>query len=229
MKTIGLLGGMSWESTSEYYRIINQEIQLRLGGVHSAQCVLYSVDFAEIEALQRSDDWAAATEAMIAAALKVQAADAEVLVICTNTMHKMAAEVQQALDIPLLHIADATAAAVRAGGITSAGLLGTRFTMEETFYRDHLTGRGLKVLIPNAEDRIEVDRVIFEELVRGEINLASKGRYVQVMRNLITDGAEGIILGCTEIGMLVGAGDVDVPVFDTTRLHALAAVDFALE
>ncbi|MBN1265281.1 MAG: aspartate/glutamate racemase family protein [Anaerolineales bacterium] len=228
MKTIGLIGGMSWESSSVYYRIINEEIRERLGGFHSAKCVMVSVDFAEIEAYQRAGDWDQAAEAMIAAARQVEAAGADMLLICTNTMHKLAPEVKQAVKLPLLHIADATASAVKEAGIRKVGLLGTRFTMEEPFYTSRLQENGLEVLVPEEADRKEVDRIIFEELVQGEIRLPSKAKYIDVMSGLVQAGAGGIILGCTEIGLLVSSGDCDVPVFDTTLVHAHAGVDAAL-
>jgi aspartate racemase len=230
MKTIGLIGGMSWESSVEYYRIINQAVHDRLGGVHSAKSVMVSVDFAEIETLQRNGNWTEATRMMIDTARQVENGGADFLVICTNTMHKMADEVQAAIRIPLLHIADATAEQVRKRGIQRIGLLGTRFTMEESFYRGRLIDRfGLDVLIPNERDREIVHRVIYDELVVGKIDPDSKKEYIRIMENLVKQGAQGIILGCTEIGSLVQDADSRVPLFDTTRIHALAAVDMALE
>jgi aspartate racemase len=229
MKTIGLIGGMSWESSVEYYQIINRAVHEQLGGVHSAKCVMVSVDFAEIETLQRQGDWAEATRQMIAAARQVERGGADFLVICTNTMHKMADEVQAGIQIPLLHIADATAEQVKAQGIHRIGLLGTRFTMEENFYRGRLADRyGLDVCIPDAPDREIVHRVIYDELVVGKINPDSKAEYIRIMDKLVQQGAEGIILGCTEIGLLVQDADSRVPLFDTTRIHALAAVKAAL-
>jgi aspartate racemase len=228
MKTIGLLGGMSWESSSVYYRIINEEIRERMGGFHSAKSVMVSVDFAEIEEYQRAGDWAGAGEAMVAAARQVEAAGADFLMICTNTMHKLAPEVEEAVKIPLLHIGDAAADAVKEAGIKTVGLLGTRFTMEESFYIDRLKKNGLKVLVPEKADREEVDRIIFEELVMGEVRLPSKAKYIDVMSGLVQAGAGGIILGCTEIGLLVSSGDSEVPVFDTTLVHARAGVGMAL-
>jgi aspartate racemase len=230
MKTIGMIGGMSWESSVEYYRIVNEAVQQRLGGVHSAKCVMYSVDFAEIEILQKEGRWDEATQAMIEAARYVEAGGADFLMICTNTMHKMADEVQASVDIPLLHIADATAEAVKAQGLHKVGLLGTSFTMEQEFYRGRLVERhGLEVLIPEADDRQIVHRVIYDELVVGKIEAASKAKYVRIIEKLVQAGAEGIILGCTEIGLLVKAEDSRVPLFDTTQIHALAAVEMALE
>ena len=230
MKTIGLIGGMSWESSIEYYRIINQEVSNSLGGLHSAKSVMVSVDFAEIEKLQSEGRWQEATQAMIQAARQVQAGGADFVVICTNTMHKMAAEVQKEIDIPLLHIADATALVVKANGLRKIGLLGTRFTMEEDFYRGRLVEKhNLEVLIPNANDRAIIHRVIYDELVLGKIIPASRAEYLRIMESLVQNGAEGIILGCTEIGLLVKAEDSQVPLFDTTRIHAEAAVGMALE
>lgn len=230
MKTIGLLGGMSWESSAEYYQIINEAVHDRLGGVHSARSVLVSVDFAEIEALQSRGDWPEATRRMIAAARQVERGGADFLVICTNTMHKMAEEVQAAIQIPLLHIADATGEEIQRRGMRRVGLLGTRFTMEETFYRGRLAENyGLEVLIPGNADREIIHRVIYDELVIGKILPASKAEYLRIMQGLFQQGAEGIILGCTEIGLLVQEEDCGIPLFDTTRIHALAAVRAAFE
>ena len=229
MKTIGLIGGMSWESSIEYYRIINQTVRAKLGGVHSAKSVLVSVDFAEVEALQRAGQWEEATQLLILTAQQVERAGADFILICTNTMHKMADAVQSHLHVPLLHIADATAQQVRARGLKKIGLLGTKFTMEEDFYKGRLQARhGLEVLIPPPLERDLVHRVIYDELVRGQIEPASKMRYLEIIRNLVNNGAEGIILGCTEIGLLVQAADVAVPIFDTTHIHAVAAVEYAL-
>jgi aspartate racemase len=229
MKTIGLIGGMSWESSLEYYRIINERVQARLGGVHSAKCVLISVDFGEMEEMQREGRWKEATDAMVALAQQVEASGAECLVICTNTMHKMADEVAAAVQIPLLHIADAAAQRVCALGLHRVGLLGTRFTMEEDFYTGRLARNfGLDVLVPGADERNVVHRVIYEELVVGKINPESRRQYVEIIQGLARRGAEGIILGCTEIGLLVKAEDSPVPLFDTTLIHAEAAVEFAL-
>jgi aspartate racemase len=229
MRTIGLLGGMSWESSIEYYRIVNETVRDRLGGTHSARSVMVSVDFHEIEEMQQRGDWEAATVAMIDGARAVEAGGADCLVICTNTMHLMADEVQAAVGIPLLHIADATAEAVRAAGIRTVALLGTRFTMERDFYRGRLeTRHGLDVRIPDAEDRTVVHDVIYEELVRGIVRDESRDRYLDVIDRLVAGGAEGVIAGCTEIELLVTADDVAVPYFPTTRLHAEAAADWAL-
>jgi aspartate racemase len=229
MKTIGMIGGMSWESSLEYYRMLNQTVKARLGGLHSAQCLLFSVDFAEIEALQHQDRWDEATRAMISAAQRLQRGGADCVIICTNTMHKMADEVAANIGIPLLHIADATASAIKAQNITRVALLGTRYTMEHDFYKSRLIEKhGLDVLVPTADDRAIINRVIYEELVLGITNPESKAEYVRIINQLIAEGAEGIILGCTEIILLVGQADCTVPVFDTTSLHATAAVDWAV-
>jgi aspartate racemase len=227
-RVIGLLGGMSWESTAEYYRLANEFVRDRLGGLHSARLVLASVDFAEIEALQVAGDWDRAGDILAVEAARLQAAGAQLLLLCTNTMHKVADQVQAAVSIPLLHLADTTAAAVRAAGLTKVGLLATGFTMEHDFYRDRLAGHGLDVLVPKADDRAEVHRVIYDELCRGVIREESREFYRQVIDRLIAAGAEGIILGCTEIELLIGAADSPVPVFPTTRLHVEAAVTAAL-
>jgi aspartate racemase len=230
MKTIGMIGGMSWESSIEYYRIVNEEVKQKLGGLHSAKSIMVSVDFAEIEALQMSGCWDEATLAMIQAAKQVEAGGADFLIICTNTMHKMANEVQANIGIPLLHIADATADRIKTHGLRKIGLLGTRFTMEEDFYRGRLVDKhGLNVLSPDPADRAIVHRIIYEELVLGKILPESKAEYRRIIENLIAAGAEGIILGCTEIGLLVKPEDSRVPLFDTTLIHAEAAVEMALK
>ncbi|QSS94443.1 aspartate/glutamate racemase family protein [Streptomyces sp. M54] len=228
MRTIGLIGGMSWESTAEYYRLINEHTRDRLGGLHSARCVLYSVDFAEIERLQTEGRWAEAGEVLADAARAVQAAGADMVLICTNTMHKVADAVAAAVSVPLLHLADATADAVHAAGVRRVGLLGTAFTMEQDFYRGRLEGRGLDVRVPDAAGRALVHDVIYGELCLGEVREESRSAYREIIRSLVADGAEGVILGCTEIELLIGAEDSPVPVFPTARLHALAAVDAAL-
>jgi len=229
MMTIGLIGGMSWESSIEYYRIINEVTKERLGGLHSAKCVMYSVDFGEIEPLMRDNRWDAVTDALILAARSVEQAGADVLVICTNTMHKLAGDIQEAIHIPLLHIANAAGECIREHGCSAVALLGTRFTMEEAFYKERLTVQyGVQVIIPDRSEIEMVDRVIFEELCLGKIVPSSKTAYLEVMGNMVNAGAQGIILGCTEIGMLVQQADSRVPLFDTTRIHAEAAVDFAL-
>jgi aspartate racemase len=228
MKTIGLIGGMSWESTVPYYRLINEGVKQRLGGLHSAKLVLYSVDFHEIERLQHDGNWDEAGARLAAAARALRAAGAECLVLCTNTMHKVAAAIEAAVDIPLLHIADPTAQAIRQAGIVTVGLLGTRFTMEEDFYRGRLeTRHGLNVLTPDASDRAEVHRVIYAELCLGITREESRAAYRAIIGRLAARGAQGIILGCTEIGLLIKPEDAPVPLFDTTALHAASAVDFS--
>ncbi|MDF1520679.1 MAG: aspartate/glutamate racemase family protein [Brevefilum sp.] len=229
MKTIGLLGGMSWESSIEYYRIINEEVKARLGGLHSAQSLMYSVDFAEIEKRQHTGDWDALTQVMIDAAKRLERGGADFLVICTNTMHRMAPEVGAAINIPLLHIADATADAIKAQRLNTVGLLGTRFTMEGDFYRGKLEkDHGLKVIIPDEEEREAVHRIIYDELVQGIIREDSRKAYLDVIGDLQSRGAQGVILGCTEIPLLVKQENVSMPIFDTTTIHAKAAVDWAL-
>ena len=230
MKTIGLIGGMSWESSIEYYRIINETVREKLGGLHSAKSVMVSVDFAIIEDLQQRGKWEKATQFMLEAARDVERGGADFFLICTNTMHRMAEDVQRGVKIPLLHIADATAEKIREGGLTKVGLLGTRFTMVEDFYKGRLErDHGLEVMIPDEKGMEIVHRVIYEELVLGIIQETSKTKYVKVMQDLVNAGAEGIILGCTEIGLLVSQKDIQVPVFNTTEIHATVAVDMALE
>jgi len=230
MKTIGLIGGMSWESSIEYYRLINEMTKDRLGGLHSAKCVMYSVDFGEIEPLMRDNHWNAVTDNLILAARYVEQAGADFLVICTNTMHKLAGDIQAAIHIPLLHIANATGERIREHGCSTVALLGTRFTMEEPFYRERLSQQyGIRVIIPESAEMEFVDRVIFDELCLGKITSSSKSAYLEIMDNLVAAGAEGIILGCTEIGLLVQQEDIRVPLFDTARIHAEAAVAFALQ
>ncbi|MBP8227037.1 MAG: aspartate/glutamate racemase family protein [Pararheinheimera sp.] len=227
---MGLLGGMSWESTIPYYRQINQHIKQQLGGLHSAKIILYSVDFADIEALQRSGDWDRAGELLAEAAVKLQAAGTDCLVLCTNTMHKVAAVIETAVTIPLLHIADATAEAIQLAGLNKVALLGTRFTMEQDFYKKRLTeSYGLEVLVPDEESRALVHQVIYQELCLGLVKPDSRLQYQQIMADLVVQGAEAIILGCTEIALLVSAEDCAVPLFDTTFLHAQKAADYALE
>ncbi len=230
MKTIGMIGGMSWESSVEYYKLINEGIHQRLGGVHSAKSVMVSVDFAEIEVLQKTGRWQEATQAMVDAARQVEAAGADFLLICTNTMHKMADEVQAAIHIPLLHIVDAAAEAVKKRGIRTVGLLGTRFTMQGEFYKGRLADKfGLKVIIPSEADQTIIHNVIYEELVIGKIVPSSRSAYLEIIKKMETEGAQGVVLGCTEIGLLVKQSDCSLPLFDTTLLHALAAVDEALK
>ncbi len=229
MKTIGLIGGMSWESSLEYYRITNETVKERLGGLHSAECVMYSVDFAAMEILQRQGRWQEAAQHLIGVAQNVEKAGANFVVLCTNTMHKVADDIQANITIPLLHIADATAQRVSATGIKTIGLLGTRFTMEEDFYKGRLShSYGLKVIVPDDDERKIVHRVIYDELVLGNIRPESRAHYARIMERLVQSGAEGIILGCTEIGLLVHDEDSRVPLFDTTRIHAVAAVEYAL-
>ena len=229
MKTIGLIGGMSWESTLPYYRRINEEVRARLGGLHSARLILYSVDFHEVERLQQAADWDAAGALLARSAVALQAAGADFLLLCTNTMHRVAAEIEAAVTIPLLHIADATATAVADSGHDTVGLLGTRFTMEEAFYRDRLQQlHGLRVVVPAAAARAAVHRIIYDELCRGIIRHESRELYRKVIDELAAQGAQAVILGCTEIALLVGADDSPLPLFDTAALHALAAVDLAL-
>ena len=228
MKTIGILGGMSWESSIEYERIINTEVRRRLGGVHSADLLIRSYDFEAIEALQEAGDWETAGQVLADDASRLEKAGADVIVLATNTMHKVARQIQDAIRIPFLHIADATADAVREKGIEAIALLGTRYTMEQDFYRGRLTAHGLEVLVPSGDDRTFVHDVIFDELVQGRIVEASKQRYLTIIDRLRDRGAEGVIAGCTEIELLVTPNDVDQPYFPTARIHALAAVDFAL-
>ena len=229
MKTIGMLGGMSWESTLEYYRIINRTVRDRLGPLHSAKIAMVSVEFAGIEDLMQAGRWDEVGARLAAAAGDVERAGADFLLICTNTMHKLADTIGAAISIPILHIADATAAAVRTRGVHTVALLATRFTMEQDFYRGRLEREhGLKVLVPDEADRDIVHRVIFEELCAGRIEAASKAEYLRIIGDLAGRGAEGVVLGCTEVGMLVKPEDLDIPVFDTAHIHAVAAVDRAL-
>lgn len=229
MKILGLIGGMSWESTVPYYRHINQAVQARLGGLHSAKIVLYSVDFHEVEQLQHAGDWDAAGKLLARAALALESAGADGLVLCTNTMHKVADAIEAAVRVPLLHIADPTAAAIKQARHTTVGLLGTRFTMEQGFYKDRLRGRhGLNVLVPDEHDREAVHRVIYQELCLGKIADASREAFRDVMAKLVAQGAQAIILGCTEISMLVSEADAAVPLYDTTRIHAEHAAAWAL-
>jgi aspartate racemase len=229
MKTIGMIGGMSWESSLEYYRIMNQATKEKLGGFHSAPCLLYSVDFDEVEKLQHLGDWKSLTQLMIEAAQRVKNAGADFLVICTNTMHKMADEVQSTVQIPLLHIVDVVAEAIKANGQNRVGLLGTKFTMEQEFYKGRLKDiHGINVLIPVDEERQAVHDILYNELCLGEILEPSRERFQSIIQNLVERGAQGIVLGCTEIPLIVHQDDYDIPLYDTTSLHAKAAVDFAL-
>lgn len=229
MKTIGLIGGMSWESSLEYYRTINKEVNARLGGLHSAQCLMYSVDFAELERLQSAGKWKEAGDQLGEVAYKLQQAGADFIVICTNTMHKVVAQIEEKISIPVLHIADTTAAEIGRQNLAKVGLLGTRYTMEQDFYSSRIESHGIEVLVPAAEQREEINRIIFEELVAGELRQSSKESFQQAIRDLVSDGAEGIILGCTEIGLLIKSEDADVPVFDTAQIHAVEAVKRALQ
>jgi aspartate racemase len=228
-KVIGLIGGMSWESSAVYYRILNQTVRARLGGLRSARTLMWSFDFAEIEALQRSGRWDEAAGEMILAAQRLERGGADFLVICTNTMHRVADQVQGAIDLPLLHIADPTAARIKRAGLRTVGLLGTAFTMEEAFYKGRLSDRhGLEVLTPDTVDRALAHRVIYEELVRGRVEPSSRQAVREVIARLVERGAEAVILGCTELMLLVGPEDSAAPIFDTTALHAEAAVDLAI-
>jgi aspartate racemase len=229
MRYIGLLGGMSWESTVEYYRLLNRGVAERAGGLHSAPLILHSVDFAEIAEMQRAGDWATAGSRLAEAARGLEGAGAQALVLCTNTMHHVAAALEAAVSIPLLHIVDPTGAALHAAGVRRVGLLGTRFTMELPFWRARLRERfGIELVVPGTSDRAEVHRIIYEELCRGRIEDASRAAYVGVIERLRAEGADAVILGCTEIGLLVAPADSPLPVFDTTVLHAEAALDFCL-
>lgn len=229
MKIIGLIGGMSWESTVPYYRQINETVKQRLGGLHSAKIILYSVDFHEIERLQHAGDWDAAGVKMAEAAQALERAGADFLVLCTNTMHKVAAAIEGAVDIPLFHIADPTADEIKKAGWSTIGLLGTRFTMEQAFYKDRLRDQhGLQILTPKQEDRELVHRIIYEELCLGKVDETSRADYRRVIAGLVAQGAQAIILGCTEISLLIGAEDSPVPLFDTTAIHARKAADLAL-
>ena len=229
MKVIGLIGGMSWNSTLEYYRIINELVALRLGGVHSARLVLYSLDFDEIEKVQREARWDDAAHILAEAGIAVKQAGADFLVICTNTMHKVADIVAEKVNLPLLHIADVTGSAIKERGLHRIGLLGTRFVMKEDFYRERLRKRfGIEVLVPEEDDMAAIHQIIYDELCGGKIKAASRRICTDIISRLISRDAEGIILGCTELPLLIRAGDIDVPVFNTTRLHAEAAVNLAL-
>jgi aspartate racemase len=228
VKTIGLIGGMSWESSAEYYRLLNEIVRDKLGGLHSARCLLYSVDFAEIEQLQATGAWEQAGELLAGAAQSLEEAGADLLVLCTNTMHKVADSIEAAVSIPLLHIADVAAEAIRAAGITRVGLLGTAYTMEQSFYKDRLAAHELEVIVPSPADRTTVHRAIFEELCLGVISEETRETHRAIIGRLVAAGAEGIVLGCTELELLVRASDVAVPVFPTTSLHAAAAVALAM-
>jgi len=229
MKTIGLIGGMSWESTKHYYELINEKIKEELGGLHSAECILYSVDFEVIKELQFAGEWEKAGEILSATAIKLENAGADFIILCTNTMHISADAIQQKITIPFLHIADPTAYQIKSEAKKTIGLLGTNFTMEEDFYKGRLTQKhGLEVIIPEEDDRKEIHRIIYDELCLGDIKLESKEKYKNIISKMAEKGAEGIILGCTEIGMLIKPEDVTLPLYDTTALHAFYAVKKAL-
>lgn len=229
MKTIGLIGGMSWESTSEYYRIINEEIKERLGGLHSAKCLINSVDFEEIEQCQSSGDWDGAGEILGNAAYSLQKGGADFIIICTNTMHKVVEKIKEKIDIPVLHIADATAKEIKRKDIQKVGLLGTKYTMEQDFYKSRIEEHDIKVIVPSGTNREKVNEVIYTELCLGKIVVQSREYYKRVIEELVQEGAQGIILGCTEIGLLIKQENVSVPIFDTTHIHAIEAVKVALD
>jgi aspartate racemase len=229
MKTIGLIGGMSWESTAKYYQLINQEVKKQLGGLHSAKCILYSVDFAETQRFQAEGEWEKAGRLLGDAALSLEKAGADFIIICTNTMHKVITYIEEKISIPVLHIADATANQILKSDVQTIGLLGTKYTMEQDFYKSRIESNGIKVLVPNSEGREVINRVIFEELCLGDIQQSSRESYQKVIQKLVDDGAEGIILGCTEIGLLIRPEDAEVPLFDTTEIHALEAVKKSLD
>ncbi|MEN3130580.1 aspartate/glutamate racemase family protein [Bacillus albus] len=229
MKTIGLIGGMSWESTSEYYRIINEEIKERLGGLHSAKCLINSVDFEEIERCQSSGDWDGAGEILGNAAYSLQKGGADFIIICTNTMHKVVGKIKAKIDIPVLHIAHATAKEIKRKDIQKVGLLGTKYTMEQDFYKSRIEENNIKVIVPSEKNRKEINKVIYTELCLGKIVSQSREYYKRVIEELVQKGAQGIILGCTEIGLLIKQENVSVPIFDTTHIHAIEAVKVALD
>lgn len=229
MKTIGLIGGMSWELSAEYYRLLNEQVKQRLGGLHSAECLMYSVDFEEIERFQSEGRWEEAGDRLANVARSLEKGDAELIILCTNTMHKVISSIEEAVSVPVLHIADATAKEIRTNHLHTAGLLGTKYTMEQDFYKDRIADSGIKVLIPEAAERDMINQIIFEELCLGEINHSSKVKYQQAIQNLIDRGAQGVILGCTEIGLLIHEEDAEVPLFDTAKIHVKAAVEKALD
>ncbi|MDF9540279.1 aspartate/glutamate racemase family protein [Bacillus cereus] len=229
MKTIGIIGGMSWESTSEYYRIINEEIKERLGGLHSAKCLINSVDFEEIERCQSSGDWDGAGEILGNAAYSLQKGGADFIIICTNTMHKVVGKIKAKIDIPVLHIADATAKEIKRKDIQKVGLLGTKYTMEQDFYKSRIEEHDIKIIVPSGTNREKVNEVIYTELCLGKIVVQSREYYKRVIEELVQEGAQGIILGCTEIGLLIKQENVSVPIFDTTHIHAIEAVKVALD
>lgn len=227
MTTIGLIGGMSWESTAVYYRLLNEGVRTRRGGLHSADIMLHSLDFAPIAEMQANGDWAAAGDVLADSARRLERAGADCIVLCTNTMHKLAESITSATRVPFLHLADVTAAAIKRSSSRRPLLLATRFTMEQSFYRDRLAGFGVEAMIPDQRQRDDVHRIIYEELCRGRVEPASKARYVEIVEDAVRQGADGVILGCTEITLLVSQADFGIPVFDTTALHGDAALDFA--
>ena len=230
MKTIGLIGGMSWESSLEYYRIINEQVKEKLGGLHSAKSLMYSIDFDEIEKLQHQGKWDELTKIMIEAAQNLEKSGADFVLICTNTMHKMADAVENNIEIPLLHLVDTTAEIIKSKGFKKIGLLGTNFTMEEDFYKGRLINKhGLEVIVPNKEDRQIIHNVIYQELCLGDIKTSSKDQYVQIINKLVDSRAEAVVLGCTEISLLVKQNNVTIPLLNTTRIHAETAVDYSLK
>lgn len=230
MKTIGLIGGLSWESSKEYYRIINETVNERLGGLHSAKCILYSLDFAESREIQQTKGWDEMTKILIDTAQRLEAAGADIVLICTNTMHKFMPEIQREIHVPILHIADATAEKVLEKGLKKVGLLGTKMTMEEDFYKGRIGEKfGINVLVPDKDERDFIETVIIDELCVGKMNASSKKGFKQIIEKLVENGVEGIILGCTEIPLLIKQEDVNVPIFDTAEIHAKAAVEFALK
>ena len=229
MKTIGLIGGMSWESTIEYYRLINEEVKRKFGGIHSAKCILYSVDFHEIERFQVEGNWEKAGESLKDVALALEKAGADFIVVCSNTMHKVINYIEDKINIPILHIADATARKIQKSNINTVGLLGTKYTMEQDFYKSKMEANGIKVIVPEKDDIERINKVIFEELCLGKIKQKSKDYYKRIIENLVNKGAQGIILGCTEIGLLTNSEDSDVPIYDTAKIHAIESVNLATE
>lgn len=229
MKVIGLIGGMSWESSLQYYRMINEAVKKKLGGLHSAECVMYSVDFATIESLQHKGDWKKAAQILARASQNLEQAGAEFLILCTNTMHKVLPDIETEVNVPFIHIADATATRIKAHSMKCVGLIGTRFTMAEDFYKGRLSEKyGLEVIVPPLHDQQLIDSVIYDELCLGLVNDRSKKEYIRILKQLGQHGAKGIILGCTEVGLLLTQSDVDIALFDTTQIHAEAAVEFAM-
>ncbi len=229
MKTIGLIGGMSWESSASYYRMLNEQVKQRLGGLHSAECLMYSVDFEEIERFQSQGKWQEAGERLANVARSLEKGGAELIVLCTNTMHKVISSIEEAVTIPVVHIADATAKEIHANHLHTVGLIGTKYTMEQDFYKERIADSGIKVLIPEAAERDMINQVVFDELCLGEILDSSKVEFQKVIQKLIDRGAEGIILGCTEIGLLIQQDDAEIPLFDTAKIHVEAAVKEALD